>query len=161
VELDALEAWGRSVVERAAELILAEIPEAQIPRTGATGRAITAGRGYVSRYVHFRRPDMADERAVWLFVVPAGHDYNVDHTQARAGAGLMQNVDTELDPTPLAAGVPKPNAFSWRRHLDQRYAGYRLFRGVDPDVESPDAVADELASRVLSGLRRARLIDRS
>jgi hypothetical protein len=65
VEPKALEVWGRAVVERAAEVILAAIPPEQNPETGSTGRAISAGPGYVSRYVHFRRPDYPAQRAVF------------------------------------------------------------------------------------------------
>jgi hypothetical protein len=66
VEPAEFEAWGRAVVERAAALILSEISAAQRPETGKTARAVSAGRGYISRYVHFRHPGYPAQRAVWL-----------------------------------------------------------------------------------------------
>jgi hypothetical protein len=134
-----LEVWGRPVVDRAAKAIMAAIPAAQQPTIGSPGRAISAGRGYVARYVHFRRPDYPAQHAVWLFVVPPGHPYNIGGPQTRAGAGLMHDPDTELDESP-------------------KYAGYRLVLEIDPDSESADGVAARLADVVLHGLRRASLI---
>jgi hypothetical protein len=158
VEPKALEVWGRAVVERAAEVILAAIPPEQNPETGSTGRAISAGPGYVSRYVHFRRPDYPAQRAVWLFVVRSDHPYNFSGPVPRAGAGLMQDPDTELDESRFAAGLTRSGAFTWRRHNDTRYAGYRLLIDVEPDIDAPGKIGSELAAAVLHGLRRAGLI---
>ena len=158
MEPKALEVWGRAVVERAAEVILAAIPPEQNPETGSTGRAISAGPGYVSRYVHFRRPDYPAQRAVWLFVVPSDHPYNFSGPVPRAGAGLMQDPDTELDESRFAAGLTRSGAFTWRRHNDTRYAGYRLLIDVEPDIDAPGKIGSELAAAVLHGLRRAGLI---
>jgi hypothetical protein len=158
VEPKALEVWGRAVVERAAEEILAAIPREQHPETGPTGRAISARPGYVSRYVHFRRPDYPAQRAIWLFVVPPNHPYNIGGPEPRAGAGLMQDPDTELDESRFAAGLVRSGAFTWRRHNNPEYAGYRLVIDVAPDTDSPETVASELAAAVLHGLRRAGLI---
>jgi hypothetical protein len=157
VEVAALEAWGRLVVEGAAGLVFAEIPPGQLPEVGPPSKA-RAGSGYVSRYVHFRHPDYPVQRAVWLFVVSAEHRYNVGSPRPRAGAGLMQDPGTELSELRSVAGLLRSGAFTWRRHNDDRYQGYRLMVDVDPAVDAPDARAEELAAAVLHGLRRASLI---
>jgi hypothetical protein len=157
VEAAELEAWGRGVVERAAELILVEIPPVQLPEVGPPSKART-GSGYVSRHVHFRHPGYPVQRAVWLFVVSAEHRYNIGSPMPRAGAGLMQDPDTELSELRSVAGLLRSGAFTWRRHNDDRYQGYRLVVDVDPDVDAPEARAEELAAAVLHGLRRASLI---
>jgi len=153
-----LERWGRPVVDGAAETILAAIPAVQQPSVGGPGRSISAGRGYVARYVHFRRPDYPAQLAIWLFVVPPGHPYNIGGPKNRAGAGLMQDPKTELDESPFAAGLSRAAPFRWRRHNNADYAGYRLALDIDPDQESADDVAARLANAVLRGLGRASLI---
>src|SRR3954464_7411713 len=70
MEPKEFEAWGRAVAEHSAALIVAEIPAAQLPEPGKTVRAVLGRRGYITRYVHFRRPDQPVQRAVWLFAVP-------------------------------------------------------------------------------------------
>ncbi len=152
------EQWGRAVVERATALILAEIPPAQHPDSSATKRAVLGRVGYISRYVHFRHRDQPAQRAVWLYVVPAGHGYDFPPPHARVGAGLKQDVDTELSSSRFAAGMTRSGAFTWKTHIDGRYEGYRLALKVDPDRDEPDRVAADLASQVLHGLRRAGLI---
>ena len=152
------EAWGRAVVERAAALILSEIPAAQRPETGKTARAVSAGRGYISRYVHFRHPGHPAQRAVWLFAVPAGHPYDFSPPHDRVGAGLMQDPNAELSQSRFAAGLTRSGAFTWRSHIDARYEGYRLDVRVDPAADAPERIAKELATQVLHGLRRAGLI---
>jgi hypothetical protein len=157
VENVALEAWGRDVVERAAKLIFAEVPAVQLPEIRPPSRA-RSGSGYVSRHVHFRHPGYPVQRAVWLFVVSAEHRYNIGSLRPRAGAGLMQDADTELSELRSVAGLLRSGAFTWRRHNDDRYQGYRLVVDADPEVDSPEARAEELAAAVLHGLRRASLI---
>jgi hypothetical protein len=158
VEPARYEAWGRTVVEAAAARILAAIPAEQRPETGRTSRAVSAGRGYISRYVHFRHPGHPAQRAVWLYAVPSGHAYDFAPPHDRVGAGLMQDANAELDPSRFAAGMIRSGAFAWKTHLDARYEGYRLALKVDPETDTPQAVAAELASQVLHGLRRAGLI---
>jgi len=152
------EAWGRAVVDRAAALILAEIPAAQRPETGKTARAVSAGRGYLSRYVHFLHPGHPAQRAVWLFAVPAGHPFDFRPPHDRVGAGLLQDANSELSASRFAAGMTRSGAFTWRSHIDARCEGYRLDVRVDPVADAPERVATELAGQVLHGLRRAGLI---
>src|ERR1700712_205627 len=47
VEAADFEAWGKVVVTRAAELILARIPAAQQPEPGKTARRSLAGTGFI------------------------------------------------------------------------------------------------------------------
>jgi hypothetical protein len=158
VEPADFEAWGRAVVERAAALIVAAIPAAQRPESGKTARAVSAGRGYISRYVHFRHPAHPVQRAVWLFAVPAGHPHDFTPPHDRVGAGLMQDANTELDASRFAAGMTRSGAFTWKSHIDARCEGYRLALRVDPDADEVESVATELAAQVLHSLRRAGLI---
>ena len=146
------------MVDRAAAAIVDAIPAAQQPTIGKPGRAIAAGRGYVARYVHFRRADYPAQHAVWLFVVPPGHPYNIGGPQTRAGAGLMHDANTELDESPFAAGLSRGGPFRWQRHNKPDFAGYRLTLEIDPESESADSVATRLTEVVLHGLRRATLI---
>jgi hypothetical protein len=95
---------------------------------------------------------------MWLFVVPADHGYNIGGPRPRAGAGLMQDPDTELDESPFAAGLSSNGPFRWRQHNNADYAGYRLVLEITPDAEPAEAVASKLAEAALHGLRRAALI---
>ena len=158
MEPKEFEAWGRAVADHAAALIVAEIPPAQLPEPGKTVRAVLGRQGYISRYVHFRRPDQPVQRAVWLFAVPAGHAYDFSPPHDRVGAGLLQDSSTELSSSRFAAGMTRSGAFTWKTHLDGRYEGYRLGLKVEPETDAPEGVATELASQVLHGLRRAGLI---
>ena len=152
------EVWGRVVVEQAAELILAEIPADQHPESTRTARSIRGRRGYISRYVHFRRPDQLVQRAVWLYAVPAGHAYDFAPPHDRVGAGLMQDPDNELSSSRFASEMTRSGAFTWKRHLDDRYEGWRFALKVDPESDAPEAVAADLAEQVLHSLRRAGLL---
>jgi hypothetical protein len=158
VEPAEYEAWGRAVVERAAELIVAEIPAAQLPEAAKTKRAIRAGRASVSRHVTFRHPDQPAERSVWLFAVPAGHAHDLKPPHDRVGAGLMQDPDTELSQSRFAAGLNRAPAFAWKTHVDARHEGYRLAIKVDAESDAPERRAEELAAEVLRNLRLAGLI---
>jgi hypothetical protein len=158
VEPADFEAWGRAVVDGAATLILAGIPPAQLPDGGKTARRISGGRGYISRYLHFRHPDQPAQRAVWLFAVPAGVAYDFAPAHDRVGAGLLQDADNELSASRFAAGMTRSGAFTWKTHLDPRHEGYRLALKVDPETDAPEVVATELASQTLHGLRRAGLL---
>src|SRR3954451_23305506 len=146
MEPKEVEAWGGAVRDRAAAIIVAEIPAAQLPEPGKTVRAVLGRRGYITRYVHFRRPDQPVQRAVWLFAVPAGHAYDFAPPHDRVGAGLMQDSGTELSSSRFAAGMNRSGAFTWKTHLDVRYEGYRLALKADPAADGPDDVAAELAA---------------
>jgi hypothetical protein len=158
MEPAAFEAWARVVVERAAELVHAEVPEGQDPHESKTRRAVRAGEGYISRYLHFRHPGMPADRAVWFYAVPAGHAYDFKPPHARVGAGLMQDADNELTSKRFAAGLASSFEWSWKSHIDLRYEGWRLAIKVDPDADAPEDRAAELAAQVLKGLRSAGLL---
>ena len=146
------------MVERAAELIRAGIPAAQLPEVTQPKRAVRAGRAAVSCHVTFRHPDQPAERAVWLFAVPAGHGYDLKPPHDRVGAGLKQDPDNELSSSRFAAGLNRTPAFAWKTHVDARYEGYRLAIKVDADTADPERRADELAAELLRNLRLAGLI---
>ena len=152
------EAWGRAVVDRAAELLVAEIPAEQRPEPGKSARRVLGGRGYVSRHVEFLRPDQPAQRAVWLFAVPAGHPYDFRPPHDRVGAGLLHDAKTELSSSRFAAGMQRSGNFTWKVHLDARHEGYRLGIKVDPEADAPETVAAELASQVLHSFSRIGLL---
>jgi hypothetical protein len=155
VEFDA---WGKLVVDGAAELVLAAIPEAQKPEPGKTARRSLGGVGYVSRHILFVQPDGLAPRALWLYAVPAGHAYDFRPPHDRVGAGLMHDTSTELSSSRFAAGMQRSGSFTWKVHLDARHEGYRLALKVDPAGDAPAAVARELSGQVLSSLERIGLL---
>ena len=153
-----METWGKEVVERAAELILAEIPAAQQPEPGKTARRSLGGVGYISRHILFLQPDGLAPRALWLYAVPAGHAYDFRPPHDRVGAGLMHDASNELSSSRFAAGMQRSGNFTWKVHLDARHEGYRLGLKVDPEVDAPEAVAADLASQVLHSFSRIGLL---
>ena len=153
-----MEAWGKEVIERAAELILAEIPAAQHPEPGKTARRSLGGTSFVSRHILFVQPDGLAPRALWLYAVPAGHAYDFRPPHDRVGAGLMHDAKTELSSSRFAAGMQRSGNFTWKVHLDTRHEGYRLALKVDPPADAPEAVAAELAAQVLHSFRRIGLL---
>ena len=149
------ENWGKAAVERAAELLAEEIPDAQLSKLTRRSRN---GRGYIQRYLSFRHPTLPSDRAIWLYAAPEGHAYDFRPAHARLGAGLMQDPENELDLNRFAAGMTKGFPFSWKVHLETKYEGYRLTVKVDPDADDPEDRAAELAAEVLRGLRNAGLL---
>jgi hypothetical protein len=152
------ESWGKVVVERAAELVLAAIPAGQNPQPGKTARRSLNGTGYISRHILFVQPDGLAPRALWLFAVPAGHAYDFRPPHDRVGAGLLHDAGTELDSSRFAAGMTRSGNFTWKVHLDARHEGYRLAIKVDPGAEEPEAVAGVLSGQILSSLERIGLL---
>jgi len=152
------EAWGKVVVERAAELVLAALPGAQKPQPGKTARRSLGGVGYISRHVLFVQPDGLAPRALWLFAVPAGHAYDFRPPHDRVGAGLMHDASNELSSSRFAAGMQRSGNFTWKVHLDARHEGYRLGIKVDPATEDPEAVGQDLSGQILSSLERIGLL---
>ena len=159
MEAADFEAWGKVVVDRAAELILAAIPAAQQPEPGKTARRSLAGTGFISRHLLFLQPDLLAPRALWLYVVPAGHSYDFRPPHDRVGAGLMHDAKNELSSSRFAAGMQRSGAFTWKVHLDARHEGYRMALKVDPSKDDPETVGIDLAEQVLQSLQRIGLID--
>jgi hypothetical protein len=158
VEPTEFEAWGKVVVDTAAERILAAIPAAQKPEPGKTARRSLASMGYISRHMLFLQPDLLAPRALWLFVVPKGHTYDFRPPHDRVGAGLMHNATDELSSSRFAAGMQRSGNFTWKVHLDARHEGYRLGIRVTPETDAPETVADDLSGQVLSSLERIGLL---
>jgi hypothetical protein len=158
VEAADFEAWGKVVVEEAAQRILAAIPPEQVPEPGKTARRSLAGVGYISRHDLFLQPDGLAPRALWLYAVPAGHAYDFRPPHDRVGAGLMHDATNELSSSRFAAGMNRSGAFTWKVHLDARHEGYRLALRVDPERDAPEAVAADLSAQVLSSLQRIGLV---
>ena len=152
----AFTAWGREVVRAAAELLVGRIPESQQPRVGSPGDVRTAPLGYAARYVHFTNPDFPESLAVWLFAVVAGHPYGFPGPEDRLAVGLKHDADEELDVDRWRLRLG-PTPFTWRSHVDRRYAGYRLTLDARLDVPAPAAAA-ALADAAERALARARLL---
>jgi hypothetical protein len=114
--------------------------------------------GFVSRHMLFLQPDLLAPRALWLFVVPAGHSYDFRPPHDRVGAGLMHDAKNELSSSRFAAGMQRSGAFTWKVHLDSRHEGYRMALKVDPESDDPEKVAADLAEQVLQSLQRIGLI---
>jgi hypothetical protein len=159
VEPADFEAWGKVVVTRAAELILARIPAAQQPEPGKTARRSLAGTGFISRHMLFLQPDLLAPRALWLYAVPAGHSYDFRPPHDRVGAGLMHDATNELSSSRFAAGMQRSGAFTWKVHLDARHEGYRMALKVSPETDEPESVGTDLAEQVLQSFQRIGLID--
>jgi hypothetical protein len=158
VEAKDFEAWGKVVVDTAAERILAAIPAAQRPEPGKTARRSLNAVGYISRHLLFLQPDGLAPRALWLFAVPAGHAYDFRPPHDRVGAGLMHDAQNELSSSRFAAGMTRSGAFTWKVHLDARHEGYRLHVRVTPETDPPEAVGTDLSDQVLSSLQRIGLL---
>jgi hypothetical protein len=158
MEAAEFEAWSRVVVETASELVYEAIPESQQRVLSKPKRTVRGYVGFISRFLHFRHPGQPSDRAVWFYVVPAGHAYDFKPPHARVGAGLVQDATEELDKSRWGAGLTKSYEWSWKNHIDPRYEGWRLALKVDPDTDDPEERAAELAEQVLKGLRSAGLI---
>ena len=109
--------------------------------------------GYEALYVHFHDAKLPQELAVWLFAVKAGTANNVPRLPDAIGVGLKHDADNELDRASWRLRPLTP--LSWRTHVDDRYEGFRWLRDAGDLPHGVDAVADEIASRVLVVLRRA------
>ena len=153
---EAFEAWARPIILAAADRVRSEIPADQAPTVGSEGSARSARRGYIARYVHFRYWAYPANLALWLFAVPAGHEYNVTRSTDNLGIGIKHDASDELDEAAWSLRV-NPAGFRWRSHLDQQYAGFRIFLPADVDAESK-TVIDILVDRALRATRRARLL---
>ena len=93
-----------AVVERAAALILAEIPAGASPRR--TLPAPSGRQGYISRYAHFRHRTRRPQRAVWLVPCPpAGHAYDF-YAAARACGPPDEDAEHRAQLEPVAADDP-------------------------------------------------------
>jgi hypothetical protein len=142
-------AWGRLVVNATATRLESEIP-------GAARKAESHLKGYEALYVHFRDAKMPQDLAVWLFAAREGTANNVRGFRDAIGVGIKHDADVELDQGAWSFRPLSP--FTWKRHIDGRYEGYRWLRNADALPPDPDAAAAEVVEQVLRTLRRAEAV---
>jgi hypothetical protein len=141
--------WGRTVVNAAAALLEDEIPCA---RCGTPSSL----HGYEALYVHFHDSHVPQPLAVWLYAASEGTAYNVGSRKDVIAVGLKHDANVELDPG--AWKFRDLSLFTWQKHVDERWEGFRWLSSVRDLPNEPQAASQEVARRVLAALRRARAI---
>lgn len=142
-------AWGRLVVNATATLLEGEVP-------GARRKAESRLKGYEALYVHFRDAKLQQDLAVWLFAACDGAANNVRGYRDAIGVGLKHDADRELN---AGAWTFRPlGPFTWKKHIDGRYEGYRWLRDARLLPEDPEVAATEVAAKVMKALRRAEAV---
>lgn len=141
--------WGITVVDAVATLLEAEIPD------GRRGNRSSLP-DYEAVYVHFRDAKIPQSLAVWLYATREGAAYNVGGRTDVIGIGLKHDANDELD---RGAWRFRPlTPFSWSKHIDQRWEGFRwLWNAADPPGD-PHQASTEIAERVHGVLRRVDAI---
>jgi hypothetical protein len=148
--------WARATARAAAGGLVQRLQNAGTPAAlGGEGQAITTRPGYRSQYV-----TIASTRygpiSVWLYVVPAGHEYGTSSRAPQLGAGLMYDSDSVLPQDTFAFGGLGPGTpFRWRK-LTGGWEGYVFLLEADIQLR-PEAASDVLVSAVVRGLRAAKL----
>ena len=153
---DDFEAWARSTAQHAAAVVLARLTDAGVPaELGGEGGPKSTARGYRSHYVYLATSRLG-RVAVWLYVVPAGHEYGTSPREAQLGGGLMYDSDKPLEKDLLAHGrLGAGNPFRWQT-LKGEWQGYVLLLDTDPSLQSK-AEGERLARAAFRGLGRAGL----
>lgn len=137
---------GKDRDRRDTTLLQREIPGA---RSGKSSRL----PNYEAVYVHFQDAHVPQPLAVWLYATREGAAYNVRGGQDVIAVGLKHDSDDELDRR--AWKFRRLSLFTWRKHVDERWEGFRWFRSVQELPDDPQEASQELADRVLAALRRA------
>ncbi len=146
--------FGRVVVDRAAEALVSSFPPGQEARVVAR----SSGEGFEESFVLFQDARYGGPLAVWLFAAEARSLVNLYGRPAIVGAGLKQDIATELDRMGYRIRL-NDSPFRWYRHLDPNRAGYRTVIEVPNwPTETLDDVVRKLSARVLTALHRARMV---
>jgi hypothetical protein len=140
---------GREIVDVAAVRLEAAIPGAH----RGTGRKLA---GQEAVYVQFGDAELPQQLAVWLFAAAAGASNSVPGAPDAIGAALKHNGGEELGRGAWQFRRILP--FSWRRHVDDRYEGYRWLAPVADLAEDPGAAGAQIGDRLLRTLRAARAV---
>jgi hypothetical protein len=148
---DEFEAWARRAVQRASVTVLRHLREVGVAaEAGGEGGPKSTGAGYRSHYVMWVSTKLGP-LAVWLYAVPAGHEYGTSTGHAQTAAGLMYHSNRAVEKDVLSYGrLGTGNTFRWRT-LKAGWEGYALLREAQPPIDS-DAAGDELARAVIQGL---------
>lgn len=156
VEVGAdFERWAAATAMAAGSELVRQLTAAGSPASlGGRGAPRSTGRGYRSQYVTFKALDVG-EIAVWLYVVPPGHEYGTGNRNPQVCAGLMNDSNWPLEREVLALRSRHP--FFWRTLNGRDWTGYWLACEADL-VAEPEAAGEQLVERVMQGLRAARLI---
>lgn len=151
----AFRGWARQVVDATTDRLIESIPGA------SAGTPSSLRSGYEARYVHFTDHEIPQPLCVWVYSSLAGGDNNFRGTGDVIGVGLKHDADDELDPGEWRFRL-QGSRFRWRKHCDDRYAGFRLIEAAEPLRDlSLETAADTIARAVLAQLERAKAIDGS
>ena len=144
--------WGRTVVDATAALLEAEIPGA---RRGKPSSLLD----YEAVYVHFQDAHVPQPLAVWVYAAREGAAYNVRGSKDMIAVGFKHDTDDELDRK--AWKFRRLSLFTWKKHVDERWEGFRWLCSIRDLSEDPHEASKEVAGRVLAALRRAGAIPES
>jgi hypothetical protein len=139
-------AWGRSVVNAAAADLEAAIP-------GASRGSESHLAGYEALYVHFQDAKLPQRLAIWLFAAEEGTPNNFPGQRDIIGVGLKHDADAELERSAWRLRPLTP--FSWRTHIDDRYAGMRWLQPAHDLDSDAQGAGRQLTERILIALRRS------
>jgi hypothetical protein len=143
--------WGRRVINACASQLEATIAEA------ARGSESHLA-GYEAIYVHFKDAKVPQPLAVWLFAAEEGTPNNFAGQPDIIGIGLKHDADAELDRDAWRFRPLTP--FSWRTHIDDRYAGMRWLRPARELDRNEQLAASEITERVHAALHRSGAVPR-
>lgn len=147
--------WARALVDEVANRLNAVIPSARV------GSPSSLPDGYEAVYVHFRDAAVPQELCVWVFSSLSGGENNFRGYGDIIGVGLKHNANDELDAQAFRFRLIG-SRFRWRKHRDERYAGFRLIEDAGtlrsmPVNRAAERVTDEIAAQ----LTRAKAVPTS
>ena len=150
------EGWARATANAAGDHLIGLLADAGVAAAhGGEGGPKSTGVGYRSQYVTFNSAALG-RLAIWLYVVPPGHEYGTSERVAQMAAGLMRDSNTVVAREELAfGGLGQGNPFRWRR-LKGGWEGYALILETD-GARDVRAAGRELAEAVARGLDRGGL----
>jgi hypothetical protein len=138
--------WGKTVVAETGRLLEAEIPGARC----ANRRSVS---DYTALYVHFQDAHLPQAMAVWVYATLEGATFNVRGGEDVIAVGIKHDTTEELD-RPVWK-FRRLSLFTWRKHVDERYEGFRWLCRPSELPDDPQAAGQDVAQRVLVALRRA------
>jgi hypothetical protein len=153
----SFKSWARTTVQLAGEGLVEALADRAVPaKLGGEGGPRSTGVGYRSQYVTLATSFLGP-LALWLYAVPAEHEYGTNPRRPQLGAGLMRDSDTILEQPALAFGrLGVGNPFRWRK-LKGDWEGYVLLLDADPLMTDSERAGEQLADAVLRGLGAAGL----
>jgi hypothetical protein len=146
--------YGRQIVTDVAQALTAAIPSWQEAREPTRG----SGPGYEESAVAFNDARTGMPLLLWVFAADVGSPVNFPTRPSVVGAGLRQDMNTELDERAFKIRLTG-GPFRWHRHLNDNQ-GYRTIIALPEfsTISIEDTVRG-FGERVIAGLRRARMIE--